>query len=1604
MLRPVDQARLRRAPLAATLLAAFFLALITGLAMAPVARAALEGVPFAISGSGEQADQQNPHIVALPDHDLWLVIWEDWRNWQTTGADLYGGFVNLNGTACGSPFVISNAAGNQTVPQAAYRDTPDDSDDTVLVVWQDTRGDGDGGFIYYRGLNVSALAADCSGLVLEPAQEQEVSFVQTATYIDPSYLTAPTGDTLRSRKLPKVAFDPVRDRFWLNWTESRTSLQQVSEICFNPNNPHFAMWVFGDPALPGYVSLDGATLAELPGHLGYIPLISADLGPANGIATVFSGTLVNRPVTPLYVSALTLIPYAAEILDTADGATVYFDQPVLHPPIQPGTVVLQTQLPFTEAAGTGDGVERRFTTFLANAPVLPGTVRIQAGADVVTDNGSGVLAGNGTGVVNYTTGAVDVTFTVAPALATAVQASYTGTITATDNGAGSLSAGLGSVNYDTGRILVAFDVIPANGTPLVIDYQQLVFLQDDGAGAMTGAGGVGTVNYTTGAVSLTFDAPPLAGTAIAIDYWYGVYADVIRNLGTSTNRRLSSTVTPLRETYVYEYFTNLTNMTVASDTTSPETLMAWEGIRQTATLTCTCTDVNKNEACDFGEPTADSLLTAATDDGLVHVYSLFDKIIPVGSVPTQRLDNSSAPNYYPSVAFDPVHRKFLTTFEDTRAGSATKVYGQLLHSGGGLYNANFIISYSDTDDDGAQDPTVADSRQTRPSVSYDLTNQRFFVTWQDGRNSRVSRENLDIYGQFVDSEGSLRGDNYPISIAEANQYNPATAFNLANHQFLTVWKDARDTENAFSDIFGQRFSLGQPQLVLLNTDDTALIPPLLNYGQLVAGQTSFQPVKVRNTGDATVFIDCLTGADDLPFTSDPAFGINSLPGQLAQCECRTGGQPDYAACDTGPGSTETLALVPSGEYTLSVAFSPQAEGTFISQFAIQSDASSPAVFLQGLALADDPPPQANIKVTPSALDFDASGETIVGQTRSMNLTFTNDGNVDVRVTAVDLLPTTPFAISGLAAGTVIPKGSAIITVVTFSPQAATTSTANLSVLFDSGVQPAEVTFRGTGSANAAIGLSALNLTFGNVLVGQTRSQNVLLTNSGDVDVRITAMDFPSGTPFAITGFGSGTVIAKGTSINAVATFSPTQPQASSVDVFLLFDNGLPDITLSLAGTGVATPSLQFNPSTLAFADTNVGEIRSLNFTISNTGDRNVQILAVDMPATAPFAVAGVAAGTVLAKGSSLATVARFSPSTAASHVAVMRLVFDSGLAPVEIAFSGRGLDTSVQMAPSAMAFGSVATGSTSTQTLSIVNTTSSAVTVSQLSVPPPFALTGIDNGSSVPANGTLSGTVTFAPTAPQVYTGTLSVTLGSETTARTVALSGTGTNADQIYTVESHTAEQAYPLIIDTVTAKTGALYILLGHVPLSNGTTYAVTGTGQLRPFASRSGLAANWNTLFYAASPAGIDSVDLGTVSLQALGGTLYLGSFVEDSVVAFDAADSLVRFMNLTVHTFTGEWELTYDWSGDEYVHPDHLLVLDRNGRLQGAMGAYNTTSATKPLFLSHGTGDGYLIAYNDGRFTYIFTIATLDADSFEGTWTYTDGISTWPAENVRGTRIQ
>ncbi|HEX4722769.1 MAG TPA: choice-of-anchor D domain-containing protein [Pseudonocardiaceae bacterium] len=140
----------------------------------------------------------------------------------------------------------------------------------------------------------------------------------------------------------------------------------------------------------------------------------------------------------------------------------------------------------------------------------------------------------------------------------------------------------------------------------------------------------------------------------------------------------------------------------------------------------------------------------------------------------------------------------------------------------------------------------------------------------------------------------------------------------------------------------------------------------------------------------------------------------------------------------------------------------------------------------------------------------------------------------------------------------------------------------------------------------------------------------------------------------------------------------------------------------------------------------------------------------------------------------------------------------------------------VTAAPSALNFGSVATGATSAaQTVTVSNPTGSAASVSSIATTGDFAQTN-NCGSSIASNGSCTVSVTFKPTAANSRSGSLTVNAGGIT--NTVSLTGTGTAPGPVLNTNPANVSFASTVVGATAAAQT---------VTVTNSGTATATVSG---------------------------------------------------------------------------------------------------------------------------------------------------------------------------------
>jgi hypothetical protein len=126
----------------------------------------------------------------------------------------------------------------------------------------------------------------------------------------------------------------------------------------------------------------------------------------------------------------------------------------------------------------------------------------------------------------------------------------------------------------------------------------------------------------------------------------------------------------------------------------------------------------------------------------------------------------------------------LVVWQDSRSGNPD------------VWGTRFDTSGTALDSSGVAIDT-ATSAQTGPTVAW--TDGTYLVAWADSRNGVT---NHDIFGRTLDENAALLGNDFPVTTAAHDQFDPVVAF---NGTFLVVYLDLRS--NSTYDVYATRVKI-----------------------------------------------------------------------------------------------------------------------------------------------------------------------------------------------------------------------------------------------------------------------------------------------------------------------------------------------------------------------------------------------------------------------------------------------------------------------------------------------------------------------------------------------------------------------------------------------------------------------------------------------------------------------------------------------------------------------------------------------------------------------------------------------------------------------------
>src|SRR5882757_989983 len=396
------------------------------------------------------------------------------------------------------------------------------------------------------------------------------------------------------------------------------------------------------------------------------------------------------------------------------------------------------------------------------------------------------------------------------------------------------------------------------------------------------------------------------------------------------------------------------------------------------------------------------------------------------------------------------------------------------------------------------------------------------------------------------------------------------------------------------------------------------------------------------------------------------------------------------------------------------------------------------------------PARAGIGVAPAALSFGSVTVNTTSTGATVVITNTARQNITIQQISSNL---PEFIVISPALPVSLGSNASASFQVVFKPDAALTFNGRIVINTNrKNVGSATLSVSGTGAPSSSspaqsylLSPSLSGLTFGNTLVGSSASQAFAITNTGTGSVNISQVA-AAGTGFSVTGFPGAVTLSAGQSLPLTAKFSPLATGAVSGNISVVSTATNSPAVVSLSGTGVQ-PQITVIPTSISFGNVTVGVTNTQTLTIRNPGTATLSVTQASLAGTG-FSTSGLALPLSVAPGGSASFNVGFVPATASTFSGSITLINNTPNSPLVVPLGGTGISSILQLSvsPASLAFGSLATETSASQSVTISNTGNSGVSLSQISASGAgFTTSSIAMPLSLAAGQSTSFSVTFAP-------------------------------------------------------------------------------------------------------------------------------------------------------------------------------------------------------------------------------------------------------------------
>ncbi|HUI63634.1 MAG TPA: choice-of-anchor D domain-containing protein [Bacteroidota bacterium] len=507
--------------------------------------------------------------------------------------------------------------------------------------------------------------------------------------------------------------------------------------------------------------------------------------------------------------------------------------------------------------------------------------------------------------------------------------------------------------------------------------------------------------------------------------------------------------------------------------------------------------------------------------------------------------------------------------------------------------------------------------------------------------------------------------------------------------------------------------------------DNPFVPKLstVNFGSVQLGTSRYVRDTVTNAGTSTLYIISVVSTNAV-FTVVPATG----------------------------------SIAPGGYQRFRITFVPVAPGT-VQGMIVFSDSSATKPLSLDTVYVNGTGTIPVFSLSQSTLPF---GGVLLGTSRTDSVLVTNAGGAPLAIASAS--SSNPDFTLSVGNDTIQP-GHAQQIHITFTPSAEGPESSTITFVDNASTSPDTLGLSGMGTwPHFVISKNAID--FGNVAVGTSKPDSVVVTNTGSAPLVIGSVKPTNGAYLVMPISG---VIQPLTSKTYFIFFSPTSSGTQSGSVIIVQSASTAPDTVSVTGTGTL-PGFSVSRTSVSFGGVNVGSYKSDSLLVTNTGTGPLTI-SKTVSTNASFTV--YPETVVIQSQMTQSFTVTFAPAAAGAQSGSLVFTHDAPGSPDTVSLSGSGLVPLFSVSRKAVPFGSVQAGTGKPDSVIVTNTGTAPLVIGSVSsTNTAYAVN--PTSATIQPLASRSFVITFTPPGAGMQYGSLIFSDNAPSAPDTVSLSGTG--------------------------------------------------------------------------------------------------------------------------------------------------------------------------------------------------------------------------------------